>query len=146
MATHAFNDGVDYTKGGTWYGDYGQLLCRWTWDSEKQELSVSRGSHGKRIEVGRLPLSREPLERRLPQLAFEAGERLARESSMAQFAVAHRTAGTTEAPTYYRIDGYGRTTRVGDANGATAWPTEDQARQAIQLGLANDPEVFVVKV
>jgi hypothetical protein len=76
MSKHAFIDPADYTKGGTWFGDYGRHFCRWTWDPTKQVLDVICGADGKHVEVAKLPPSGEPLELRLPLLALEAAERI----------------------------------------------------------------------
>jgi hypothetical protein len=81
MTAHVFNDPADYTEGGTWLGDYGRHVCRWTWDAAKQELTVICGPHGKRIELGAMPPSHEPLEKVLPRIALEAARRIAREQA-----------------------------------------------------------------
>jgi hypothetical protein len=51
VTTHVFTDPTDYTKGGTWLGDYWRHVCRWTWNAAKQELTVICGPHGKRMEL-----------------------------------------------------------------------------------------------
>jgi hypothetical protein len=83
MPTHAFSDPADYTKGGTWFGDYGRHFCRWTWNVETRELTVIKGPHGKRIDLSALGQpTPEELKTRLPAIALEAGQRIAEESKV----------------------------------------------------------------
>jgi hypothetical protein len=62
-----------------------------------------------------------------------------------QFVIRHMFIGSNDAPTYYRMDGLGRCSRMGDLEKATGWPTEAEAQEVIkQLGLSRDPSVSVM--
>ncbi len=74
MATHAFNHPADIAQGGTWYGDYGRHMCRWTWDNSTKSLQVICGLTGKHIDLSGVDLTAVDLRERLPQIAFEAAE------------------------------------------------------------------------
>ena len=84
MASHSFNDPSDVSKGGTWFGDYGVRFCSWKWDPTAKALIVTKGADGKRIDlssIGDQLLTPEQLRERLPQLALDAGKRIAAEHS-----------------------------------------------------------------
>ena len=62
------------------------------------------------------------------------------------FVLAHRFEGSSDALTYYQIDGFGRLSRVSDSSTATEWQTEQEASAEIKrLGLSGDTSVFVIK-
>jgi hypothetical protein len=62
-----------------------------------------------------------------------------------QFVIRQMFVGSNDAPTYYRMDGLGRCSRIGDLEKATGWPTEAEAQEVIrQLGLSTDPSVSVI--
>ncbi len=73
---HQFIDPSDCTKGGTWVGDYGRLLCRWSWNPNSKKLTITCGPHGRYIDVGKLPQGRIALVDVLPRLALGAANRI----------------------------------------------------------------------
>lgn len=77
--THHFNDENDVSAGGIWFGDYGQKICSWSWDSSKKVLSIETGTFGRKIDLsehGDQNFTQETLKQRLPDLAIHAAEDL----------------------------------------------------------------------
>ena len=72
--THNVDD--DNIDAGTWFDDYGRVICKWTWTPATKMLAVQCGANGKRLDLSRLvqSLDDETLRKRLPQLAVEVAE------------------------------------------------------------------------
>jgi hypothetical protein len=78
VITHSFAERDSLASGGTWFDDFGRVICKWIWNYEAKVLTVTCGSRGQRIELSRLDaqsLEAESLRNRLPRLAIEAAER-----------------------------------------------------------------------
>jgi hypothetical protein len=81
MVTHRFNHPKDPTRGGTWFGERGRRLCDWSWDATTKTVRVTRYARAKQIDlidIGEQLLTPEELRERLPQLALEAAQRIAK--------------------------------------------------------------------
>ena len=77
--THRFNNTDDLEKGGMWFGDDGELICKWNWDRKSRKLDVRCGSWRSTNELSRYGeryFTDEKLKKRLPKLAIETAERL----------------------------------------------------------------------
>ena len=46
VITHRFNNERDLEEGGMWFGDDGELICKWNWDRKFRKLDVRCGSWG----------------------------------------------------------------------------------------------------
>jgi len=44
VITHRFNNERDLEEGGMWFGDDGELICKWNWDRKFRKLDVRCGS------------------------------------------------------------------------------------------------------
>jgi hypothetical protein len=66
---------------------------------------------------------------------------------MTKFYISRQTSGTTEPPTYYRLNTTPPHVRVDTTSKATIFETEEEARVAIrQLGFSGDPEISIKQV
>jgi len=77
--THRFNNTNDLEEGGMWFGDDGELICKWNWDRKSKMLDVRCGSWRSAKYLSRYGVrdfTDEKLKKRLPKLAIEAAERL----------------------------------------------------------------------
>jgi hypothetical protein len=77
--THHFVDPEKFASGGAWKHDFGQVICTWSWDVAKKELTVTSGTHGKRFDLGQhgdQNFTEAKLRERLPRLAIEAAEKI----------------------------------------------------------------------
>jgi len=77
--THRFNNTDDLEKGGMWFGDDGELICKWNWDRKSRKLDVRCGSWRSAIDVrkfGERDMTDERLKKRLPKMAIKKAERL----------------------------------------------------------------------
>ncbi len=77
--THRFNNTDDLEEGGMWFGDDGELICKWNWQRKSRKLDVRRGSWRSAIELSRFGeryFTDEKLKKRLPKMAIETAERL----------------------------------------------------------------------
>ncbi len=77
--THRFNNTDDVEKGGTWFGNDGELICKWNWHRKSRKLDVRCGSWRSAINLGNYPdrdFTDEKLKKRLPKIAIEKAERL----------------------------------------------------------------------
>jgi len=79
VITHRFNNERDLEKGGTWFGDDGELICKWNWDRKYRKLDVRCGSWRSAIDLSILGdhnCTDENLRKRLPKIAIQKAERL----------------------------------------------------------------------
>jgi len=77
--THRFNDTDDLEEGGMWFGDDGELICKWNWQRKSRKLDVRCGSWRSAIELSRFGeryFTDEKLKKRLPKIAIKTAERL----------------------------------------------------------------------
>ncbi len=77
--THRFNNERDLEEGGTWFGDDGELICKWNWHRKSRKLDVRCGSWRSAIELSRFGeryFTDEKLKKRLPKIAINTAERL----------------------------------------------------------------------
>ncbi len=77
--THRFNNTDDLEKGGMWFGDDGELICKWNWDRKSRKLAVRCGSWRSAIDLskfGERDMTDEKLKKRLPKIAIDKAERL----------------------------------------------------------------------
>ncbi len=77
--THRFNNTDDLEKGGMWFGDDGELICKWNWDRKSRMLDVRCGSCRSAKDLSRYgdrEFTDKKLKKRLPKLAIETAERL----------------------------------------------------------------------
>ncbi len=77
--THRFNNTDDLEKGGMWFGDGGELICKWNWYRKSRKLDVRCGSWRSAIDLskfGERYMTDENLKKRLPKIAIKKAERL----------------------------------------------------------------------
>ena len=78
MITHNFTS-ADDVFGGTWFDDYGRVICKWEWNVETKSLTVVCGSAGRQFDLSGFDaqtLDKHHLRTRLPRLAIEAAEQV----------------------------------------------------------------------
>ena len=79
VITHRFNNECDLEEGGTWFGDDGELICKWNWDRKFRKLDVRCGSWRSAIDLSRFrdrDMTDEKLKEKLPKMAIKKAERL----------------------------------------------------------------------
>ncbi len=76
---HRFNNTDDLEEGGMWFGDDGELICKWNWDRKRRKLEVRCGSWRSAIYLSKYrerDMTDEKLKKRLPKMAIEKAEML----------------------------------------------------------------------
>ena len=71
--TYHNNDEASLAAGGTWFDDFGRVICTWTWDPRSLVLTVICGPQGRTHDLskaGALRLPENELRSRLVQLAL----------------------------------------------------------------------------
>ena len=79
VITHRFNNEHNLEEGGMWFGDDGQLICKWNWDRKFRKLDVRCGSWRSAIDLSRFrdrDMTDEKLKEKLPKMAIKKAERL----------------------------------------------------------------------
>ena len=77
--THRFNDTDDLEEGGMWFGDGGELICKWNWHRKSRKLDVRCGSWHSTIglnKFGEREFTDKKLKKKLPKMAIKTAERL----------------------------------------------------------------------
>ncbi len=77
--TRRFNNTDDLEEGGMWFGDYGELICKWNWHRKSRMLDVRCGSWRSAIDLSKYrerDMTDERLKKRLPKIALDKAERL----------------------------------------------------------------------
>ncbi len=77
--THRFKNTDDLEKGGTWFANDGELICKWNWHRKSRMLDVRCGSWRSAIgldKFGDRNFTDERLKKRLPKMAIEKAEML----------------------------------------------------------------------
>ena len=77
--THRFNNTDDVEEGGMWFGDNGELICKWNWYRKSRKLDVRCGSWHSAMDLGKFgdrDMTDEKLKKRLPKMAIKKAERL----------------------------------------------------------------------
>ncbi len=77
--SHRFINTDDLEEGGMWFGDDGELICKWNWQRKSRKLDVRCGSWRSAIELSRFGeryFTDEKLKKRLPKIAIKTAERL----------------------------------------------------------------------
>jgi len=77
--THRFNNTADLEEGGMWFGDYGELICKWTWYPKSRKLDVRCDPWQSLIDLRKSKdhnFTDEKLKKRLPKTAIKTAERL----------------------------------------------------------------------
>ncbi len=77
--THRFKNTDDLEKGGTWFGNDGELICKWNWHRKSRMLDVRCGSWRSAIGLGKFGeryMTDEKLKKRLPKTAIKKAEML----------------------------------------------------------------------
>ncbi len=72
--THRFNNTDDLEEGGMWFGDDGELICKWNWDRKYRKLDVRCGSWRSAIDLSKYrerDMTDEKLKKRLPKMAIQ---------------------------------------------------------------------------
>ena len=77
--THRFNNTYDLEEGGMWFGDYGELICKWKWYRKSRKLDVRCDPWQSLIDLRKFKdhdFTDEKLKKRLPKTAIKTAERL----------------------------------------------------------------------
>jgi len=62
-----------------WFGDDGELICKWNWDRKYRKLDVHCGTWRSAIDLSKYEdrnCTDERLKKRLPKMAIQKAERL----------------------------------------------------------------------
>ncbi len=77
--THRFKNTDDLEKGGTWFGNDGELICKWNWHRKSRMLDVRCGSWRSAIDLSKYrerDMTDERLKKKLPKMAIKKAEML----------------------------------------------------------------------